>query len=179
MESKKRLSKMQGLSDKGCRDVNKIMHVAENPSMPYIGLYLQGFVGLNELPVFEKAGLINGSRLRKLGELAVEILHRRSVAYNLSSHDAVESILHVQLPFPSDESRYSRSLQLEPREAGAAPLGGRATFVPNDDLDLENEVRESIGSEGTFGIRQWFRMQKVVHRNRSRSTSQQAAFEWV
>lgn len=32
---------MQQLSDKGCREMNKIMRKATSPSMPYIGLYLQ------------------------------------------------------------------------------------------------------------------------------------------
>jgi hypothetical protein len=45
---------------------------------------------LNEVPVFEKDGLVNGSRLRKLGELTVEILHRQAVAYHLSFDSAVD-----------------------------------------------------------------------------------------
>lgn len=46
------------------------------------------------------------------------------------------------------------------------------------DLDIESEVRESIGGEGTFGLRQWFRKHKLVQRNRSRS-SVVALYEWV
>lgn len=38
----------------------------------------------------------------------------------------------------------------------------------NDDLDLESEVWESIGGDGTFETRQWIWKNQVVHRNRSR-----------
>lgn len=89
-----------------------------------------------------------------------------------------QKLLHVSLPYDTEESRYARSLALEPREAGAAPLSDRSSLVTADDLDIESEVRESIGSEGTFGIRQWLRKQKVVHRNRSRSSAQ-VQHEWV
>ncbi|GAB9464336.1 hypothetical protein Gpo141_00001768 [Globisporangium polare] len=176
--SKKLLNEMQFLSDKGCREMNKSMRKASSPCMPYIGLYLQSFVGMNELPVFEKPGLVNANRLRKMGELVMEILRRRSVPYALTFDEVTDKLLHVSLPYDSDESRYARSLVLEPREAGAAPLSDRSSLTV-EDLDLESEVRESIGSEGTFGIRQWLRKQKVVHRNRSRSSAQVAQHEWV
>ena len=84
----------------------------------------------------------------------------------------------MKLPFDSDESRYTRSLVLEPREADATPLDQRSSIVVEEDRDLDSEVRESMGSEGTFGIRQWFRMQKVVNRNRSRSSCQ-VYQQWV
>lgn len=84
----------------------------------------------------------------------------------------------MSLPYESEESRYLRSLELEPREAGAIPLSDRGSYVTVQDLDIESEVRESIGGEGTFGLRQWFRKQKLVHRNRSRS-SVVALYEWV
>ena len=41
MQSKKLLNRIQFLSDKGCREMNRIMRKAGNPSMPYMGLYLQ------------------------------------------------------------------------------------------------------------------------------------------
>lgn len=41
VSSKKLLNDMQLLSDKGCREMNKMMRKAASPSMPYIGLYLQ------------------------------------------------------------------------------------------------------------------------------------------
>jgi hypothetical protein len=70
-------------------------------------------------------------------------------------------------------------LELEPREADAIPLSDRGSCVViDDDIDLESEVRESIGGDGTFGFRQWIRKQQVVHRNRSRS-SLIALYEWV
>ncbi|TMW60570.1 hypothetical protein Poli38472_000612 [Pythium oligandrum] len=177
--SKKLLTQMQSLSDKGCREMNKFMHTAQNPVMPYIGLYLQSYVGLNELPVFENGELVNETRLRRLGDLVMEIMHRKSVVYALPLNENINNLLFVELPYDTDESRYTRSLRLEPREAGAVPLGERPSVVANDDLDIENEVRESMGSEGRFGIRQWFRMQKVVQRNRSRSTATQTVYEWV
>lgn len=90
----------------------------------------------------------------------------------------LQKLIHVSLPYASDESRYTRSLELEPREAGAAPLGDRLSFSV-EDLDIDNEVRESMGAEGTFGFRQWIRKQKVVHRHRARSSAQQAQYEWV
>ncbi|KAF4325060.1 hypothetical protein BBO99_00000623 [Phytophthora kernoviae] len=177
--SKKLMNEMQLLSDKGCREMNRLMRKTSNPSMPYIGLYLQGFVGLNELPVFDKEGLVNARRLRKMGELSMEILHRQSVAYALQNDEKIDKLLHVSLPYPSEESRYARSLELEPREADAIPLSDRGSCaVLDDDLDIESEVRESIGGEGTFGFRQWIRKQQVVHRNRSRS-SLMAQYEWV
>ncbi|RLN71128.1 hypothetical protein BBJ28_00000197 [Nothophytophthora sp. Chile5] len=208
VSSKKLMNQMQLLSDKGCREMNRLMRKTANPSMPYIGLYLQvrrgfvtvaegerilsltnlvvhsvccimqSFVGLNELPVFDKEGLVNANRLRKMGELAMEILHRQSVAYTLQYDEDIDKLLHVTLPFASEESRYSRSLELEPREADAIPLSDRGSCVVVDDLDIENEVRESIGGEGTFGFRQWLRKQQMVHRNRSRS-SIMAQYEWV
>ncbi|RLN60953.1 hypothetical protein BBJ28_00002667 [Nothophytophthora sp. Chile5] len=185
VSSKKLMNQMQLLSDKGCREMNRLMRKTANPSMPYIGLYLQVtqgratlFVGLNELPVFDKEGLVNANRLRKMGELAMEILHRQSVAYTLQYDEQIDKLLHVALPFASEESRYSRSLELEPREADAIPLSDRGSCVVVNDLDIENEVRESIGGEGTFGFRQWIRKQQVVHRNRSRS-SIMAQYEWV
>ena len=55
---------------------------------------------MNELPVFEKSDLINCHRLRKMGELVVEILHRRAVAYALEFDDYVDVsliLLAVQL----------------------------------------------------------------------------------
>ncbi|KUF97157.1 hypothetical protein AM588_10011024 [Phytophthora nicotianae] len=138
-----------------------------------------GFVGLNELPAFDKNGLINASRLRRMGELSMEILHRQSVAYTLQNDEDVDKLLHVSLPYSSEESRYTRSLELEPREADAMPLSDRGScVVVDDDLDLESEVRESIGGDGTFGFRQWIRKQQVVHRHRSRS-SLIALYEWV
>ncbi|KAG7401619.1 Ankyrin repeat and death domain-containing protein 1B [Phytophthora boehmeriae] len=177
--SKQLMNNMQLLSDKGCREMNRLMRKTSNPSMPYIGLYLQGFVGLNELPVFDKEGLVNARRLRKMGELSMEILHRQSVSYALRHDEKVDKLLHVSMPYPSEESRYARSLELEPREADAIPLSDRGSCVVlDDDVDIENEVRESIGAEGTFGFRQWIRKQQVVHRNRSRS-SLMAQYEWV
>ncbi|KAG2763305.1 hypothetical protein PC129_g322 [Phytophthora cactorum] len=177
--AKKKMNEMQLLSDKGCREMNRLMRKTANPSMPYIGLYLQGFVGLNELPTFDKNGLVNASRLRRMGELSMEILHRQSVAYTLQNDEDVDKLLHVSLPYSSEESRYSRSLELEPREADAMPLSDRGScVVVDDDLDLESEVRVSIGGDGTFGFRQWIRKQQVVHRNRSRS-SLIALYEWV
>ncbi|POM58451.1 Ras-specific guanine nucleotide-releasing factor [Phytophthora palmivora] len=179
VDAKKKMNEMQLLSDKGCREMNRLMRITANPSMPYIGLYLQSFVGLNELPVFNKEGLVNTSRLRRMGELAMEILHRQSVAYSLQNDENVDKLLHVSLPYYSEESRYTRSLELEPREADAMPLSDRGScVVVDEDLDLENEVRESIGSDGRFGFRQWIRKQQVVHRNRSRS-SLIALYEWV
>ncbi|KAJ8540597.1 hypothetical protein ON010_g12630 [Phytophthora cinnamomi] len=204
LDAKKMMNEMQLLSDKGCREMNRLMRKTANPSMPYIGLYLQGFVGLNELPAFDKEGLVNANRLRRMGELSMEILHRQSVAYTLR-HDedvnvsfntivainltlgylanlilcAIKKLLHVSLPYSSEESRYARSLELEPREADAMPLSDRGSCtVIDDDVDLESEVRESIGGDGTFGFRQWIRKQQVVHRNRSRS-SVIALYEWV
>ncbi|EEY65793.1 uncharacterized protein PITG_03318 [Phytophthora infestans T30-4] len=177
--AKKKMNEMQLLSDKGCREMNRLMRQTTNPSMPYIGLYLQGFVGLNELPTFDKNGLVNASRLRRMGELSMEILHRQSVAYTLQNDEDVDKLLHVSLPYSSEESRYTRSLELEPREADAMPLSDRGSCaLIDDDLDLESEVRESIGGDGTFGFRQWIRKQQVVHRNRSRS-SLIALYEWV
>ncbi|KAL7691380.1 putative Ras guanine-nucleotide exchange factor catalytic domain, PH-like domain superfamily [Plasmopara halstedii] len=176
--AKKKMNEMQLLSDKGCREMNRLMRIVANPSMPYIGLYLQNYVGLNELPASDKNGLINASRLRRMGELATEIMHRQSVAYTLTHDECVDKLLHVPLPFASEESRYARSLKLEPREADAMPLSERGSCVVDDDLDLEVEVRESIGADGTFGFRQWIRKQQVVHRNRSRS-SLIALYEWV
>lgn len=177
--SKKMMNEMQLLSDKGCREMNRLMRKTANPSMPYIGLYLQGFVGLNELPVFDKEGLVNARRIRKMGELSMEILHRQSVAYALRNDDKIDKLLHVSLPYSTEESRYARSLELEPREADAVPLSDRGSCVViDDDVDIENEVRESMGGEGTFGFRQWIRKQQVVHRNRSRS-SLIAQYEWV
>lgn len=41
VEAKKLMNRMQILSDKGCREMNRLMRKAPNPSMPYIGLYLQ------------------------------------------------------------------------------------------------------------------------------------------
>ncbi|KAF1784085.1 Ras guanine nucleotide exchange factor domain [Phytophthora cactorum] len=156
--AKKKMNEMQLLSDKGCREMNRLMRKTANPSMPYIGLYLQGFVGLNELPTFDKNGLVNASRLRRMGELSMEILHRQSVAYTLQNDEDVDKLLHVSLPYASEESRYSRSLELEPREADAMPLSDRGScVVVDDDLDLESEVRVSIGGDGTFGFRQWIR----------------------
>uniref|UniRef100_H3HBQ9 PH domain-containing protein n=1 Tax=Phytophthora ramorum TaxID=164328 RepID=H3HBQ9_PHYRM len=178
-EAKKMMNEMQLLSDKGCREMNRLMRKTVNPSMPYIGLYLQGFVGLNELPAFGKEGQVNASRLRKMGELAMEILHRQSVAYTLQNDESIDKLLHVSMPYSSEESRYARSLEVEPREADAIPLSDRGScVVVDDDLDLENEVRESVGGDGTFGFRQWIRKQQVVHRNRSRS-SLIALYEWV
>ncbi|DBA01293.1 TPA: hypothetical protein N0F65_001798 [Lagenidium giganteum] len=179
VSSKKLLNQMQFLSDKGCREMNRIMRNSPNPSMPYLGLYLQNFVGLNELPVFEKADMINCNRLRKMGELALEILHRKSVAYALQFNENIDCLLHVKLPYDTEESRYNRSLELEPRDSAAVPLSDRSSCVTVEDLDIDNEVRESIGCDnGTIGFRQWFRMQKVVHRNRSRSSAQQQ-YEWA
>ncbi|KAG6609508.1 alternate phospholipase [Phytophthora cinnamomi] len=179
LDAKKMMNEMQLLSDKGCREMNRLMRKTANPSMPYIGLYLQGFVGLNELPAFDKEGLVNANRLRRMGELSMEILHRQSVAYTLRHDEDVNKLLHVSLPYSSEESRYARSLELEPREADAMPLSDRGSCtVIDDDVDLESEVRESIGGDGTFGFRQWIRKQQVVHRNRSRS-SVIALYEWV
>ncbi|KAG7393615.1 Ankyrin repeat and death domain-containing protein 1B [Phytophthora pseudosyringae] len=179
VHAKKKMNEMQLLSDKGCREMNRLMRQTANPSMPYIGLYLQGFVGLNELPAFDKEGLVNANRLRRMGELSMEILHRQSVAYTLQNDADVDKLLHVSLPYSCEESRYARSLELEPREADALPLSDRGScVVVDDDLDLESEVRESIGGDGTFGFRQWIRKQQVVHRNRSRS-SVIALYEWV
>ncbi|KAG1703086.1 hypothetical protein DVH05_007998 [Phytophthora capsici] len=179
VSAKKKMNEMQLLSDKGCREMNRLMRKTANPSMPYIGLYLQGFVGLNELPAFDKEGMVNGNRLRRMGELSMEILHRQSVAYTLQNDEDVDRLLHVSLPYSSEESRYARSLALEPREADAMPLSDRGSCVViEDDLDLESEVRGSIGGDGTFGFRQWIRKQQVVHRNRSRS-SVIALYEWV
>ncbi|CAH0489298.1 unnamed protein product [Peronospora farinosa] len=179
VDGKKMMNEMQLLSDKGCREMNRLMRRCDNPCMPYIGLYLQGFVGLNEMPAFSKEGLVNGNRLRRMGELAMEILHRQSVAYTLPNDKKIDELLHVKMPYSSEESRHARSLKLEPREANAIPLSDRGSCVIiDDDLDLESEVRESIGSDGTFGFRQWIRKQQVVHRNRSRS-SVIALYEWV
>ncbi|CAI5725756.1 unnamed protein product [Peronospora effusa] len=179
VDGKKMMNEMQLLSDKGCREMNRLMRRCDNPCMPYIGLYLQGFVGLNEMPAFSKEGLVNGNRLRRMGELAMEILHRQSVAYTLPNDEKIDELLHVKMPYSSEESRHARSLELEPREANAIPLSDRGSCVIiDDDLDLESEVRESIGSDGTFGFRQWIRKQQVVHRNRSRS-SVIALYEWV
>ncbi|CAI5743895.1 unnamed protein product [Peronospora destructor] len=179
VDDKKIMNEMQLLSDKGCREMNRLMRRCGNPCMPYIGLYLQGFVGLNEMPAFGKDGLVNGNRLRRMGELAMEILHRQSVAYSLPNDEKIDELLHVEMPYCSEESRHARSLELEPREANALPLSDRGSCVViDDDLDLESEVRESIGSDGTFGFRQWIRKQQVVHRNRSRS-SLVALYEWV
>ncbi|RQM18295.1 hypothetical protein DD237_000084 [Peronospora effusa] len=194
VDGKKMMNEMQLLSDKGCREMNRLMRRCDNPCMPYIGLYLQyvdlekpadangfgqGFVGLKEMPAFSKEGLVNGNRLRRMGELAMEILHRQSVAYTLPNDEKIDELLHVKMPYSSEESRHARSLELEPREANAIPLSDRGSCVIiDDDLDLESEVRESIGSDGTFGFRQWIRKQQVVHRNRSRS-SVIALYEWV
>ncbi|KAE8910578.1 hypothetical protein PF003_g5156 [Phytophthora fragariae] len=179
LDAKKMMNEMQLLSDKGCREMNRLMRKTVNPSMPYIGLYLQGFVGLNELPAFDKEGMVNANRLRRMGELAMEILHRQSVAYTLQHDEDINKLLHVSLPYSSEESRYTRSLELEPREADAIPLSDRGSCtVIDDDVDLESEVRESIGGDGTFGFRQWIRKQQVVHRNRSRS-SVIVLYEWV
>lgn len=175
--AKKKMNELQSLSDKGCREMNRLMRKTANPSMPYIGLYLQNYVGLNELPASDKDGLINASRLRRMGKLATEIIHRQSVAYTLEYDENVNKLLHVSLPFASEESRYTRSLELEPREADALPLSECGSCVV-DDVDLETEVRGSIGADGTFGFRQWIRKQQVVHRNRSRS-SLVALYEWV
>ncbi|CAI5711852.1 unnamed protein product [Hyaloperonospora brassicae] len=179
VQAKKMMNEMQLLSDKGCREMNQLMRNTANPCMPYIGLYLQGFVGLNELPTFGSDGLVNGNRLRRTGELAMEILHRQSVAYALPTSEKIGKLLHVTMPYASEESRYARSLELEPREADAIPLSDSGSCaVIDDDLDLANEVRGSIGSDGTFGFRQWIRKQQVVHRYRSRS-SLIALYEWV
>ncbi|CAH0477387.1 unnamed protein product [Peronospora belbahrii] len=179
VDAKKMLNDMQLLSDKGCREMNRLMRKFGNPCMPYIGLYLQGFAGLNELPAFGNDGLVNGSRLRRMGELAMEILHRQSAAYTLPNDKKITELLHVEMLYSSEESRYARSLELEPRGADAMPLSDHGSCVViDDDLDLESEVRESIGGDGTFGFRQWIRKQQVVHRNRSRS-SLIALYEWV
>ena len=91
----------------------------------------------------------------------------------------MQKLLHVTMPYASEESRYARSLELEPREADAIPLSDSGSCaVIDDDLDLASEVRGSIGSDGTFGFRQWIRKQQVVHRHRSRS-SLIALYEWV
>jgi hypothetical protein len=172
------MNKMQFLSDKGCREMSQIMRKASNPSMPYLGLFLQHFVGLNELPVFVETGLVNGSRLRKMGELAVEILYRKSVPFALRFNESIDASLHVELPFATEETRYNRSLVLEPRDQLGIALSERSSSLNVNGMDIESEVQESVGSEGTFGFRQWIRKQKVVHRNRSRSSAQ-GIFEWV
>lgn len=41
LDAKKMMNEMQLLSDKGCREMNRLMRKTANPSMPYIGLYLQ------------------------------------------------------------------------------------------------------------------------------------------
>jgi hypothetical protein len=41
VDAKKKMNEMQLLSDKGCRGMNRLMRKTANPSMPYIGLYLQ------------------------------------------------------------------------------------------------------------------------------------------
>lgn len=45
---------------------------------------------MNELPVFEKPGLVNANRLRKMGELVMEILRRRSVPYALTFDEVTD-----------------------------------------------------------------------------------------
>lgn len=41
VEAKKLMNRMQVLSDKGCREMNRLMRKAPSPCMPYIGLCLQ------------------------------------------------------------------------------------------------------------------------------------------
>ncbi|KAF1335317.1 Alternate phospholipase, partial [Globisporangium splendens] len=117
--------------------------------------------------------------LQNFDTLAAILYALQSTAVQRLRRTIDHKLLHVSLLYDTEESRYARSLALEPREAGAAPLGDRSSWVTSEDLDIENEVRESIGSEGTFGIRQWLRKQKVVHRNRSKSSAQVAQYEWV
>jgi len=115
VEAKKLMNRMQILSDKGCREMNRLMRKAPNPSMPYIGLYLQvrislscchastvvihwltdavsmqNFVGLNELPIFDSVGAVNTSRLHKMGELLVEISHRQAAPYALHHDESID-----------------------------------------------------------------------------------------
>uniref|UniRef100_K3W6Y5 Uncharacterized protein n=1 Tax=Globisporangium ultimum (strain ATCC 200006 / CBS 805.95 / DAOM BR144) TaxID=431595 RepID=K3W6Y5_GLOUD len=54
--------------------------------------FQHSFVGLNELPAFEKPGMVNANRLRKMGELVIEVLRRRSVPYLLSFNENIDKV---------------------------------------------------------------------------------------
>lgn len=67
-----------------------VVHTTRGLTTRVIDACNQSFVGINELPVFEKPGLVNTNRLRKLGELVVEVLRRRSVPYALTFDDDID-----------------------------------------------------------------------------------------
>lgn len=83
-------------------------------------------------------------------------------------------MLRAELPYNSEESRYARSLELEPR--------GDTNY--SQPCIASTEMRESDPSERdswsveNVGLRQWLRKRKVTRRVRARPSAQMT-FEWV
>ncbi|OQR81786.1 hypothetical protein THRCLA_11409 [Thraustotheca clavata] len=115
-DATKKLQKYQLYTQNGSRDMNRVMKTISPPCMPYIGLYLQNIVGLNELPKYEEESIVNFNRLRLLGTLAQDLLSYQSTSYPFQSNHMIEQVLHVDLRYPTDETRYDRSHALETRQ---------------------------------------------------------------
>lgn len=83
-------------------------------------------------------------------------------------------MLRVELPYNSEESRYARSLELEPRDDAnnSQPCTASTEMRESDPSERDSWTADNVG------LRQWLRKRKVTKRVRAR-LSAQMALEWV
>ncbi|KAF0687178.1 Aste57867_21034 [Aphanomyces stellatus] len=112
-----KLQKLRTYTQSGSREMNRVMKTVQPPCVPYLGLYMQNIVGLNELPKYEEDSFVNFNRLRMLGSMAQDLMKYQAVTFSFHSCHAIEEFLHVTLPYPSDDERHKRSHELESKGA--------------------------------------------------------------
>ncbi|OQR82670.1 hypothetical protein ACHHYP_15644 [Achlya hypogyna] len=139
-----KLTKYQVYTQNGSRDMNRVMKTVKPPCMPYLGLYLQNIVGLNELPKYEEESIVNFNRLRLLGSLAQDLLSYQSTPFPITSSRKIEELLHVDLAYTTDEARFDRSHAVESRSSidafEAESETPRRSSLSRDSIDSTSSI---------------------------------------
>lgn len=97
------------------------IHEAKPPCLPYIGVYLQDLIFIEEGNPDNLGDLINFSKRELVASAIRELQQYQQQAYNLLEVPRI-SALFVNLPTKSDDELYNLSLKREPRGADRSAI---------------------------------------------------------
>lgn len=130
--------KLLSMIEKNYKGVRTALAEAKRPMIPYLGVYLQDLIFIDEGNASSSDNFFNFDKFRQIASVFQKIKDSQSQAYPFEEVPFVQAFLS-HTPSTSEDELYEISIQLEAR--GSEPLT-RPNFIERSYLQMKSSKAE-------------------------------------
>lgn len=127
--------KLLSLLEKNYKGLRSAVNEAKQPSIPYLGIYLQDLIFIDEgNQTTTENGFLNFDKFRQISAVFQRIKESQKISYPFEQVAFVQEFIS-KAPSMTDDDFYELSIQLEPR--GAEPVA-KPSFIERSYLQMKS-----------------------------------------